>query len=145
LPFVASKIEVTLASGSLARHRLARTRPTSVGPRPAEVQGARLAGRSGPAPRRCRWERRASTVPVGAQDEEARGAQLAGEELEQQQRRLIGGVKVVQHQHQRLAARDAPQEARDGPEDLEPRRLPVAPVVADGPGWARSGTSAARS
>ena len=46
-------------------------------------------------------------VAVGGQDHQPHGAELAGEELQEQQRRLVGGVHVVERQQDRAAPRDA--------------------------------------
>ena len=56
---------------------------------------------------------------VGGDDEHARLAQRAGEEGEQQQRRQVGGVQVVEEHDQRLARRRVAQEDRDGVEERE--------------------------
>lgn len=41
-------------------------------------------------------------VPVGADDDDARVAERSREELEEQQRGLVGGVEIVEHQGDRL-------------------------------------------
>ena len=50
-------------------------------------------------------------------------AELAGHELQQQQRRLVRRVQVVEHQHERLRVRDALQERGQGVEQPEARAL----------------------
>ena len=65
----------------------------------------------GPAPR--------PRLVMGGDHEHARLAQRAGEEGEQQQRRQVGGVQVVEEHDQRLARRRVAQEDRDGVEEGE--------------------------
>ncbi len=62
-------------------------------------------------------------VAVGADDQQARGADLAGHVLEQQQRGLVGPVQVVEEQDHRAVARGRDQEARDRVEQPEARLL----------------------
>ena len=69
----------------------------------------------GPAPR--------ARLVMGGDDEHARLAQRAGEEGEQQQRRQVGGVEVVEEHDQRLARRGVAQEDGDGVEEREARLL----------------------
>ena len=60
---------------------------------------------------------------VGGDHEHARLAQRAGEEGEQQQRRQVGGVEVVEEHDERLARRGVAQEDGDGVEEREARLL----------------------
>ena len=69
----------------------------------------------GPAPR--------PRLVVGGDHEHARLAQRAGEEGEQQQRRQVGGVEVVEEHDQRLARGGVAQEDGDGVEEREARLL----------------------
>ena len=56
-------------------------------------------------------------LAVRANDEQAGVMELAGEELQQEERRLIGGVQVVEEQHQRLRTGDALEQLRGGIEE----------------------------
>lgn len=56
-------------------------------------------------------------------DEDARVAQRSGQEGEQQQRRQVGGVEVVEQRHQRLARGRVAQEDGDRVEEREARLL----------------------
>ena len=65
----------------------------------------------GPAPR--------PGLVMGGDDEHARLAQRPGQEGEQQQRRQVGGVEVVEEHDERLARRGVAQEDGDGVEERE--------------------------
>ena len=69
----------------------------------------------GPAPR--------ARLVMRGDDEHAGLAQRAREEGEQQQRRQVGGVEVVEEHDQRLARRGVAQEDGDGVEQREARLL----------------------
>ena len=62
-------------------------------------------------------------VAAGADDHHPALGELAGDELQQQQRRLVRGVQVVEHEHERLHDRDPLQERRHGVEQAEARAL----------------------
>ena len=65
-------------------------------------------------------------VAVGAEDQQAARGELAGDELEQQQRGLVGPVQVVEHEHHRAGrGRPPSEEARDRVEEPEARLLAV--------------------
>jgi len=74
----------------------------------------------------CRGERvvRAELdISVGSDDEEPSIRELAGDELKQEQRRHVGGVKVLEHEDQRALDRSTLQKRRRGVEEPEPRAL----------------------
>ena len=58
-------------------------------------------------------------VPVAPDDQDPSVPELRGHEPQQQQRRLIGGVQVIEEQHERLGRRGAPQVGGDRFEDPE--------------------------
>src|SRR5262249_61799286 len=58
--------------------------------------------------------------------QQPRGTQLASDETEQRQRRLVGPVKILEHHQQRLAGGGTAKKARHGVEQLE-SRLGVSP------------------
>ena len=62
-------------------------------------------------------------VAVRADDQQAAVAELAGDELEKQERGLVCRVQVVEHQHQRPRGRRALQEGGHGIEEPEARSL----------------------
>ena len=62
-------------------------------------------------------------VAVGADDQDPAVGELAGHELQQQQRGLVGGVQVVEHEHERLRRRGALQERGERVEEPEARAL----------------------
>ena len=64
-------------------------------------------------------------VAVGADDQQAGVGEPAGEEAQQQQRRLVGPVQIVEHDDQRAGARGAAEELGDGVEDPEARLLGI--------------------
>ena len=59
------------------------------------------------------------TLPVDGQHHDAGVGQVHGHEPEQQQRRLVGGVEVVEDQDDGTVARGVPQQARERVEQLE--------------------------
>ena len=69
--------------------------------------------------RRQRVSWRQLDVAVGADDEEVHLADLAGEELEQQDRRRVGRLQVVEDDHNRALAGGIAEECRGGIEQLE--------------------------
>ena len=69
-------------------------------------------------------------VPVGADDQDAVAPDVAGQVLQQQQRRLVRPVQVVQHQDDRSAAGRRPQEGDHGLE--QPEALGVAVEARQG-------------
>ena len=78
-------------------------------------------------------------VPVHADDEKTRWFELPGDEVEQRERSGIGGVQILEHEHERLALSGAPQERGDRVQKTEtglprvrkpPRRLDVAEQLA---------------
>ena len=97
--------------------RRSRSRPVSGEPardRLPREGGERVAERFG--------ERRVH-VAVGADDQDPAVGELAGHELQQQQRGLVGGVQVVEHEHERLRRRGALQERGERVEEPEARAL----------------------
>ncbi len=62
-------------------------------------------------------------VAIGADHEEPRRTHLARQELQQQERRLIGPLDVVQDEDQRLRAGGVPQKGGDAVEEPEARLL----------------------
>ena len=95
------------AAGAASSMKRATSASLEAGER--ERSRDRLASQLGE--RRSRADRRGRIdVAVGADDQEAAVAELAGDEPEQQQRGLVRGVQVVEHQHERLRGRDALQE-----------------------------------
>ena len=58
-------------------------------------------------------------VPVGRHDQEAHRAERAGDEPQRQQRRLVGGMQIVEHEHERTVDRGVAQEDRDRVEEAE--------------------------
>jgi hypothetical protein len=60
-------------------------------------------------------------VAIGGDDHDVHGAELAGQELEQQQRRHVGGVQVIQDEQQRLVPAGIAQERGDAVEQAKPR------------------------
>ena len=80
-------------------------------------------------------------VAVGADHEQRAVAQLAGEELEQQQRGLVGPVQVVEDEHQRPRGGGAGEEARDRVEEAEARLLVLGVLGAALTSPTRSATS----
>ena len=66
-------------------------------------------------------------VAARADDHDPALGELAGHELQEQQRRLVRRVQVVEHQHERLRDRDALQERGQGIEQPEARSLGFGP------------------
>jgi hypothetical protein len=64
-------------------------------------------------------------VAVGAQDEQVAVAEPAGEELQEQQRRLVGSVKIIERHDERASLRGAADERRNGLEEAKARPLPL--------------------
>ena len=62
-------------------------------------------------------------VPVRADDQQAALAELARDELEKQERGLVGRMQVVEHEHQRARGRRTLQEGRHGIEESEARSI----------------------
>ena len=62
-------------------------------------------------------------VAIGAQDEDGGVAEFACDELQQQQRRRIGGVQVVEYEHERLVSTGVVKERRDCVEETKPACL----------------------
>jgi hypothetical protein len=62
-------------------------------------------------------------VAVGAHDEHAHDAELAGEEAQEQQRRGVRCVQVVEHDHQRSARGRGAQELRRRVEQAKARAV----------------------
>ena len=84
--------------------------------------GDRLASQLGEG-RRERVRQRRIDVAVRADDQQAALAKLAGDELKKQERRLVGRVQVVEHEHQRPPGRRALQKGGHGIEEPEARSL----------------------
>src|SRR5262249_13627561 len=64
-------------------------------------------------------------VAIGADDEQSCVAHLSSEELQQQERRLVGPVKVVEQEHRGLRLRRSDEEARYCVEQAKARRLAI--------------------
>jgi hypothetical protein len=64
-------------------------------------------------------------VPVGANDEQAAVSQPACDELEEQQRGLVGGVQIVEREHERPLCGGAREKREHGVEEAEASRLRV--------------------
>ena len=62
-------------------------------------------------------------VAVGPHHQQPGAAESPRQELQQQQGGLIGGMQIIQDQHQRLHRRRPPEEAGDRLEQVEARRL----------------------
>jgi len=62
-------------------------------------------------------------VAVGADHEQPGVGELAGEEPQQEQRRFVGPVEVVEHEHERAGLRGAREEARNRVEEAKARLL----------------------
>ena len=65
-------------------------------------------------------------LAIGPDDEDRRVAQVDRDEAEQEQRRLVGAVQVVEDQHEWAGRRRGPQERRDGIEELKARGVGLA-------------------
>ena len=64
-------------------------------------------------------------ISIGPKDQHGHLAELGGDESQEQDRRCIGGVKVVEDDERRLRGRDVVHERRRGVKQLEPRGLRV--------------------
>ena len=64
-------------------------------------------------------------VSKGAEHEEMAGAELASDELQEQERRRVRGVEVVEHEHERPSLRGAPEELGGRVEEAEARAFGV--------------------
>ncbi len=64
-------------------------------------------------------------VAIGAEQQQARGAQLAREELQQQEGRFVGPVQIVEDHHQRASLRGVAQQHREALEKSEARLLGI--------------------
>ena len=62
-------------------------------------------------------------IPVGADQEQVRPREPAGDEAQQEQRGLVGPMQVVEHDHQRPGARGADEEVAERVEEPEARLL----------------------
>ena len=71
--------------------------------------------------RRNRLSRDRIHVAEGAEEQDPGRAELAGEELEQEQGGRVGGVQIVQHHHEWPLVRGVPQELGGGLEQAEAR------------------------
>ena len=60
---------------------------------------------------------------VGAGHHHGRAAQGSRDEVEQRERFTVGGVQIVDHDEERVACADVPEERRDRVEEREPRLL----------------------
>src|SRR5215203_7223346 len=63
-------------------------------------------------------------IAVGTDDQEAAVVQPAGDELQEQKRRFVSGVKVVEHDHERASPSGALKEGPRRFEEAEARALP---------------------
>src|SRR5687768_7906913 len=64
-------------------------------------------------------------VPVRPDDVQARILKLAGDELQEQQRRCVRPMQVIEHEQQRLLGCRVAQEGSDAVEQAEARLLTV--------------------
>src|SRR5207248_7617418 len=74
---------------------------------------------------RQRVPRRRIDVAIRAEHEQPAVCQFAGEELQEEQRRLVGGVEVVEDEDNRSGSRRAREKGCSGPEEEEARVLRV--------------------
>ena len=78
-----------------------------------------------------RCERRRRLVAVRREEEDPPEIRVAGQVANQQQRRLVGPVQIVEHEQDRRRGTQLGQEQRDRFEHAEPHRLRVAPARSD--------------
>jgi hypothetical protein len=64
-------------------------------------------------------------VPMGADDHQVGVVERACEESQEEQRRLVGRMEVVEDQHDRLSLARRPQERGGRVEETEPRPLGI--------------------
>ena len=110
----------------MSRVRRRTSSVASASGRPGDLQLAHQPLVAQPGQRRLKALARVLAGPVGAEDPQPRGLGRARQMAQQQQRRAVGPVQVVEHEQQRAAGRDLAEQPGDGLEQAVAVGLRIA-------------------